>query len=159
MTTTLTETTAAPGPDFATIVIAGAVFPAGFTGEVDLLDVTGALSDRILFDNSSGNATINFLSDDESGNLPQGPVPGYQLLLPLAFENAPAVVNVPIIDTTSLLTYSMQAVMVSDIDSAIFTPFSDSINLSIPEPGSIFLAVWTGRFRSELPCGALRTLD
>jgi hypothetical protein len=152
VTFTIPELAAAPAPELLTLSITGGVFPAGFTGEVDLLEVSSTgvqtLSDRILFDNGGPNvpapiATINFLSDDEQGNLPPGFLPPYSLLIPPALETAPAVVTIPIIDLSSGTVLPLTAVMISDLDppgTNLPPNLSDAISLRTPEPSAMYLA-------------------
>jgi MYXO-CTERM domain-containing protein len=106
------------------------------------------LSDRILFDNGGPNvpapiATINFLSDDEQGNLPPGFLPPYPLLIPPVPETAPAVITIPIIDLTTNLAFPLTATMISDLEPAgtnLRPNLSDGIHLQIPEPCTIAMA-------------------
>ena len=131
-----------PGsPEGLIISITGAIFtpPGPIPSEVDILG-DGGISDRILFDNSSGFATITFLSDDEAGILP--PHAPYPLLIP-PVPGESASVFVGGMDTSGPTPFGVlfSFLIVSDNDPPIQGQ-SDTITISIvPEPNSAFLAI------------------
>jgi len=122
------------------ISILGAAFPAPV--QVVMFDTATSqqVSDLIVFDNSIGNqATITFTSDSEQSTLT--PLPGIPVISVL--EGTPITEILPLLDLSSKLTLPLTATMFSDLDNVIPTianPFSDGINISVPEPSAIYLA-------------------
>jgi hypothetical protein len=141
-------------PELMTVNIAGAVFLGG-PGEVDMFEIiagTQQLSDRVLFDNSGplGTAMITFLSDNEQGNLPLNsaglPYPPYPLLPVTGLgPEGPLTTTLSIFDTTSTITYTLTATMISDDENNPVLPsvLSDFLGLHAvptPEPSTVCLA-------------------
>jgi MYXO-CTERM domain-containing protein len=139
-------------PEFMTVNITDGQFflAPGFGIEVDIFDTNAlgqVLSDRILFDNTGPlgpfggpTALITFLSDDEQGVLPPGNSAVQYALLTSVLEPSSAFAAIPIRDLVGGAALTLNAFMVSDGDPTSIGQFSDSLTLSVPEPGTVCLA-------------------